>query len=308
MGKINFKQLETFTAIHDTRSFRAAARKLGLAQSSVSKHIQELESGFFLPLFDRSSRAAKLTIEGLDALERARDILQIRDEILQHLSGQEAVTVSRLHIGLTELTALTWLPALVERIKSSFPRVSVIISMEQGLTLLQRLNIGELDLIVLPDVFRNANVLSTPLAKIQSAWFCSASFPIPQEAIPAPRLNDYTLLMQSQQSTAGVFLGSWMRQHAVFPKDIFSCDSLVALGGIAASGLGVAALPVAVSGPLVEAGLLREVKVNPGLDAVPYSIVARAELHPPIIHEVVAIAQSVCNFETPYSHMHSLLD
>lgn len=305
MAKVSFKQLEAYAAVNDTQSFRAAAKKLGLTQSSVSKHIQEFESGFFHSLFDRSGRTAKLTLEGLETLGRTREILDTRDEILQLLRGQDDATISRLRIGLTELTALTWLPLFVERVKSSFPAVNLIISMEQGLALLQRLNIGELDLIVLPDVYQSANILSTPLAEVRNAWFCSPNFPIPHETIPAQQLSNYTLLLQSQQSTAGVFLGKWMNQHAVFPKETFSCDSLVALGSIAASGLGAAALPTAVSGPLVEAGLLREIQIQPNLELVPYSIITRTEVFPSLMKEIINIARKVCDYETPYSLAHS---
>lgn len=304
MAKTSFKQLEAFAAVSDTQSFSAAAKKLGLAQSSISKHIQEFESNFFHPLLDRGGRTTKLTLEGLETLDCVREILDMRDVILQLLSGQEGTAISRLRVGLTELTALTWLPLFVERVKSAFPAVNLVISMEQGLALLQRLNIGELDLIVLPDVYRSANILSTPLAMIRNAWFCSQSFPISHDMIPAQQLSNYTLLLQSQQSTAGVFLGKWMTQHAVFPKETFFCDSLVALGGIAASGLGAAVLPSAVSSPLVKEGLLREIKIRPALELVPYSIITRTEVLPSLMKEIIGIAQSVCDYETPYSLAH----
>jgi len=58
---ITFKQMEALTWICKSGGFEAAADKLHMSQSAISKRIHELESSFDIEIFDRSKRNAKLT-------------------------------------------------------------------------------------------------------------------------------------------------------------------------------------------------------------------------------------------------------
>jgi len=87
--QITFLQLEALVAIADMGSFEAAGRKLGSVQSGVSRHVRELEGQFPKPLFDRGSRSARLTVDGLEVLSQARTILQQRDALLSQYASEK---------------------------------------------------------------------------------------------------------------------------------------------------------------------------------------------------------------------------
>lgn len=72
---LTLDQMRTFTAVADTGSFRAGARRLNRAQSAVSHAIQNLEAQLGLALFDRSGHRPVLTREGQALLTDARAIL-----------------------------------------------------------------------------------------------------------------------------------------------------------------------------------------------------------------------------------------
>ena len=104
-----FKQMEALYWIVQLGSFEAAARKLNASQSAISKRINELESTFDFPVFDRTSRTARVTDKGSELFEYAKELLDRRDEIVERVSANE-ILARRIRIGVTELTALTWLP------------------------------------------------------------------------------------------------------------------------------------------------------------------------------------------------------
>ena len=58
---ITFKQIDALYWIAELGSFEAAANKLNMSQSAISKRIQELEDTFDVEIFDRSKRNARLT-------------------------------------------------------------------------------------------------------------------------------------------------------------------------------------------------------------------------------------------------------
>ncbi|GAB7546811.1 LysR family transcriptional regulator [Cupriavidus sp. 8B] len=213
-----FKQLEAFVAISEMGSFEAAAEKLDVAQSAVSRHIKEFEAGFDYPLFDRSGRTAKLTLDGTEALARAREVLKQRNLLLDQFIRKE-VLVRKLRLGVTELTALTWLPRFIEAIRTEFPQVVIELEVEHSVPLYERLRTGQLDLIIVPNAFRSTGLLRTKLAEVSNGWFCSPALAVPDTRIKVSELSNYTLLMQGRQSGAGVLMRDWFNQHGVAPKN-----------------------------------------------------------------------------------------
>ena len=63
---ITLKQIEAIYWIVELGSFEAAAAKLNMSQSAISKRVQELEDAFGVSIFDRSKRTARLTQKGIE--------------------------------------------------------------------------------------------------------------------------------------------------------------------------------------------------------------------------------------------------
>lgn len=67
------RQLEVFSSLSQTRSFRRTAEKLGISQASVSNQIKTLEDQLGVVLLDRKpGRRPMLTSQGLDFLDDVR--------------------------------------------------------------------------------------------------------------------------------------------------------------------------------------------------------------------------------------------
>ncbi|AMB99359.1 transcriptional regulator [Aerococcus urinaehominis] len=72
---MNLQQLKYAVVAAESGSFREAARRLYMAQSSLSTSIKELEEEFEIQIFERSKRGIFITKEGSEFLSYARDIL-----------------------------------------------------------------------------------------------------------------------------------------------------------------------------------------------------------------------------------------
>lgn len=298
--KITFLQLEALVAIADMGSFEAAGRKLGSVQSGVSRHVRELEAQFPKPLFDRGSRSARLTVDGLEVLSQARTILQQRDVLLSQYASEKILRRS-LRLGVTELAALTWLPGFIEALRSTYPLVNV--ELEVGgvaADLYEKLRLAQLDLAIVPDTPRWADMLRFPLANVRNGWFCSPTFNVKRRRLAVSELGQFTLLSQSGDSAAGHVMSKWLERHGVQPRSILTCNNFAALGGMASAGLGVACLPNAISDELVTLGMLREVHVGPVMPPVRYVAVARQDALTPFHRKVVTLARATCNYGKRY--------
>ncbi len=70
-----FEDLRTFVAVAQSRSFAAAARRLGVVKSAVSRRVQELEERLGAHLINRSTRNLSLTDAGRIFFEKATALL-----------------------------------------------------------------------------------------------------------------------------------------------------------------------------------------------------------------------------------------
>lgn len=87
------RELDVFLRVTEESSFSAAARSLDCDPSTVSKLIQRLENRLCVRLFQRTSRALRLTPEGtrfLDAAQRVVDALEDAESV----AGQGAAQAS----------------------------------------------------------------------------------------------------------------------------------------------------------------------------------------------------------------------
>ncbi len=93
-----FLAMKMFVATVDAQGFSAAARRLGLATSSVTRLVDALETALGATLLNRSTRQVSLTEAGARYYERARGIFEALDEADASVAdrGEQPVGVLRL--------------------------------------------------------------------------------------------------------------------------------------------------------------------------------------------------------------------
>lgn len=292
---ITLKQLEAIYWIVELGSFESASLKLNMSQSAISKRVQEMEDAFEVQIFDRSKRSARLTEKGTELFEYAADMLRQRDYLLERISSKE-VLVRRFRLGVTELTALTWLPALIESIREVYPLVVLEPSVELSSELFKKLENDQLDLIIIPDVFDDARFIATPLKTVENAWMSAPQLYSDDGIVDLQTLSTFTVLTQGGSSGTGLVYDRWFAQHDVrFNRTIVS-NYLVAQVGLTLSGVGISYLPKECLSPLLDQGLLKIIETRPGLPQIRYAAVHRADRVMGLSVEVAQLAAKCCNF------------
>lgn len=292
---ITFKQLEAVYWIAELGGFEAASVKLNMSQSAISKRIHELEEAFDIQIYDRAKRTARLTEKGNELLEYATDLLRQREYLLERISSQH-VLVRRFRLGVTELTALTWLPALAESIREAYPKLVLEPSVELSAELFRKLEADQLDLIIVPDVFDDARYVCTPLKSVENAWMCAPHMHQDTGPISLSSMSKFTVLTQGSSSGTGLVYERWFAQHNLTISRTLISNSLVAQLGFTLSGLGVSYLPKDCMAPLLDQGLLCVVETKPGLPHVRYAALHRADRVLGLTLEISKLAAECCNF------------
>ncbi|MDR9877681.1 LysR family transcriptional regulator [Pseudomonas allii] len=102
---ISTRQLRYFVEIADSGSFSAAAERLFVAQSALSRQIKELETQLQTPLFERTARQPRLTAAGEAFYPRARNLLS---ELLK--ASELATQVGNGELGTLRLSHSSTVP------------------------------------------------------------------------------------------------------------------------------------------------------------------------------------------------------
>jgi DNA-binding transcriptional LysR family regulator len=80
-GQPTPRELRAFLRLSEDLHFGRAARRLGVAQSSLSETIRRLEAKLDIVLFERSSRHVELSDAGTELVPHAREVLERLDAV-----------------------------------------------------------------------------------------------------------------------------------------------------------------------------------------------------------------------------------
>jgi DNA-binding transcriptional LysR family regulator len=301
---MTFKQLEAVYWIAQLGGFAAAARKLSTTQSAISKRVQELETEFDTPLFDRSQRQARLTDKGEQMFALAKSLLEHRNAAIEQFSRPEIIS-RRVRIGVTELTAMTWLPRLVRLVQQHYPRVTIEPDVDLSVNLRDRLLGDEIDLAIVPQNMADPRFTMLPVGNVENAWMCKPGLLPVSRTVRLDELARHTLLTQGNKSGTGLIYGQWFQSEGISPENMITTDSLVALIGMTVSGLGVSYLPRAFLGQLVEQGALAVVKSRPAPPVVLYVALWRTDSRSTLVSSIASLAQKCCDFSRMFQTVQS---
>ena len=193
---MEFRQLKSFLVVAETLNFSRAAKKLHLAQSSVSAQIQALEESLGTPLFERASRRVWLTDAGKKLQGYARKIVEMTDEIKSDINRHDNSHGS-LVIRMPETLATSRMPWVVERFHERYPMVELRFINCSDQELKQELNSGRLDLaFLIIDSLAIGGVNHEMLWSEELVLAASPSHPLAgRDSVDCHALQDQTLLL-----------------------------------------------------------------------------------------------------------------
>ncbi len=291
---MTFKQLEAVYWVVRLGGFVQAANKLHTTQSAVSKRVQELEALFDTPLFDRSQRTARLTEKGDEMFLLAQRLLDQRDAAVEQFQRPD-VLERHVRVGVTELTAMTWLPRLIGAIRERYPRVIIEPHVDASMVLRDKLLADEVDLMIVPDVFSDERFASTPVGVVENAWMCKPGL-VGKSRLRMHKLASHRLLTQDDRSGTGLLYNRWLRSIGVKPDNLLFSNSVVALIGLTVSGMGVSYLPRKCLAPMIESGALEALKVTPAMPPATYAAFCKADQRSSLVTTVAGLARTSCDF------------
>jgi len=255
--------LEVFVQVARERSFSAAARRMGVATSSVSRQIDTLEARLGTPVFRRSTRMVTLTEAGAALHARARRVLDELADAQQEISALGQGIAGVLRIACLPTFGKRYLIPVAAALKLTHPQLRIDLDLTERLAdpVEERL-----DAVIRIGRLPDSSLVSTRIS-IQTRLLCASPAYLARAGLPqsAEALMSHALI----DKLHGADLLGWsdfLSRPLGAEQAAFRCDDFEAMRLAALQGFGVALLPDWVVGPDILAGDLRLVDVRP-LDA-----------------------------------------
>jgi DNA-binding transcriptional LysR family regulator len=147
MSSLDLDLLKAFAAIIDTGSFTRAGERLGLTQSAITLKLRRLETVTDRTLMTRNAKAIALTEDGAALLPFARRMIEMNDAAIAELRGPKLKGTVRL--GTPEDFATAHLPDVLAGFAAEFPDVSLEVTCDLTLNLLELYRNGAFDMILI---------------------------------------------------------------------------------------------------------------------------------------------------------------
>lgn len=126
------RRLRYFLAVVDEGTITRAARRLHVAQPSLSQALRAFESELGVQLFDRVGRGVRLSSAGTAFVGPARQILRAIDDAQHAISGVVELRTGTLEIAALATLAVDPMATLIGRFRERHPGVKVTVLEPDG--------------------------------------------------------------------------------------------------------------------------------------------------------------------------------
>jgi len=165
--------IESFVAVVESGQFSAAAERLGVGKSVISRRVSELEDHLGARLLQRTTRRLSLTGAGREFYPRALQLLEDLAEAEQSISGGQQALSGRLRLATPLTFGLLHLAPALEDFMHAHPGLILDLAMDDSqVNLIQQ----GIDLALRIGHLEDSSMIAIPLATIRSLIVASSSY------------------------------------------------------------------------------------------------------------------------------------
>lgn len=230
--------VEVFSAIAESGSLSAAARRLGLAPMTVSRRLASLEGELGVRLFHRTTRSVSLTAEGEIFLPFATKLLEASEGARVSLKSNAGAASGVLKVTAPTVFGQAVIMPLIPALLEEHPALRVDLTLSDSIVDIVGLGI---DVAVRISTLRDSTLIARPLAP-NPRVLCASPMYLERYGIPATM---DALLSHRRIALHGMPFWPFMRDGetvSMRAEGVFSANSVEAVRTACRQGLGVAML------------------------------------------------------------------
>lgn len=126
---VTLERMRTFVRVAERGSLTAIARELGIGQSTVTRHLRELEDALGIPLLSRTTRRITLTEEGRAYYAKCVQILRLIEQAIDETRGARRAAAGMIRLSCTAALGVVHVSRLIFIFQDLYPEIGIDLSL-----------------------------------------------------------------------------------------------------------------------------------------------------------------------------------
>lgn len=242
---MDLRQLRYFVEIANLRSVTAAAARVFVAQSALSRQLKLLEDELGVSLLARQARGVRLTDAGEAFLTRAQILLRDADNLKAEFRAHKREPSGRLQIGAPPSLRAMLVAPFAAQFTSRHPKVTLAFREGTSHQICDLLAQGEIDLAIVSNQeeissFATRTLLTEPLCWVGPPE-AALSF---SRTVSISRLASKPLILTSYPNSLRVIVDRALAEGGIRVEPIAEADMVSMMLDLIRRGMGFTVLPV----------------------------------------------------------------
>jgi DNA-binding transcriptional LysR family regulator len=224
---MELRSVAYFRTVCEEGSLRAAAKKLGLTQPTLSKAIRRMEDEIGAVLFDRKARGVSLTVYGQSFLRHAKAVAASAADVRSEIDALRRGTTGTVSVGVGPSWISNGLAQAIRTLRAEKPGVhlKIVRGMDDGLKALLRSGEIDMALAVLPDAQAEPDLVGEPLLQDRYGVIACNSHPLHGRTVGLAELLDYPWMLSNSEATITKRLRNiFYLEGLTLPEPVIECD------------------------------------------------------------------------------------
>ncbi|MGY3614741.1 DNA-binding transcriptional LysR family regulator [Bradyrhizobium sp. USDA 10063] len=126
---ITLERMRSFVRVAERGSLSAVARELGVGQSTITRHLRELEEAVGVPLLSRTTRRVTMTDEGRRYYANCVQILRLVEQARDEARGTRGQPAGTIRISCTAAIGVLHVSRLIFAFQDRYPDIAIDLSL-----------------------------------------------------------------------------------------------------------------------------------------------------------------------------------
>jgi len=254
---------KTFLTLCSSNSFTKAAELLHITQPAVSQHIKHLEEFYGCKLFKTTNRKIVLTHQGQLLKEFAMTVFSDSKHIRENISAVNTYTL-QFSFGATLSIGEYVMPEILSSLLTKYPEMKIHMSVANTQALLERLNNGELDFIIVEGLFDKSQYDTTLFSYERFIPVCSPKSEFANTEVSFQEITKSRLILREWGSGTREIFENILQKYNY---SLQSFDKVIEIGNMAAikkmvsNGLGITFLFEVAGKTEIDNGILSVINI-----------------------------------------------
>jgi DNA-binding transcriptional LysR family regulator len=278
---ITLERMRSFVRVAERGSLSAVAREQGVGQSTVTRHVAELERALGVSLLNRTTRRVSLTEEGARYLAEARTILRLVDEATDEARSAGGDPIGRVRVSCTAALGVRHVSRGVFSLQDRYPGIVIDLGLSDVRIDLVR---EAVDVAIRLGPLEDSSMQLKPVGQSHRVLVASKAYLARHGSPSAPdelALHQTIRMSNVMGSDTLRVRGAGETLHTIPLGGRLTVDHGLAAREAVVQGRGIAACHVWLVDDLLKEGTVERVLPDLALESVPLSILfvpARARI------------------------------